>query len=93
MTAPLNLARPSPDRIIEANRPRDGFDAHCDYVATGDARYRAERLAHEKSDDAEGPGIIVYLIGAIVIEAGLLLGIPAVCWIWQTLGKMLGGVP
>ena len=35
----LNLARPSPDRIIEANR-RDWFDAHCDYVATGDARYR-----------------------------------------------------
>lgn len=77
------------------------MDATIATLETGDAfdrwtarmldeqRVRAEFLAHEYSDDAEGPGIMVYLIGAVVIETGLLLGIPAVCWAWQTLGGVL----
>lgn len=78
---------PSPDRIIEANRPRDWFDAHADYAMTGDAVYRAERLAHERGDvpaQTEGTGVLTYLIGAVLIVAAILLGIPAVClaWVW-----------
>ena len=81
MTAPLNHARPSPDRIIEANRPRDWFDAHCDYAVTGDVVYRAERLAHEDRyqempSQAEGTGALGYLIAAIGTYAALQWGIP-----------------
>ena len=71
MTANLNLARPSPDRIIEANRarPRDWLDAHRDYVATGKARYRAERQAHEQSDDdpTGAMAVVGYLLGGIAV--------------------------
>lgn len=75
----LNLARPSPDRIIEARR--DWFDAHCDYVATGDARYRAERLSHEQSDDDPTGAMAVVgyvLVGALTVFV-LLVGIPLYC--------------
>ena len=79
MTARLNLARPSPDRIIEANR--DWFDAHRDYVATGKARYRDERQAHEDRyhetpSQTEGTGALGYLIAAIGTYAVLQWGIP-----------------
>ena len=77
----LNIARPSPDRIIEANRPRDWFDAHCDYAVTGDVVYRAERLAHEDRyqempSQTEGMGALGYLIAAIGTYAVLQWGIP-----------------
>ena len=70
MTARLNLARPSPDRIIEANRPRDWFDAHCDYAVTGDVVYRAERLSHEDRyqempSQTEGTGALQFGADAV----------------------------
>lgn len=73
MTTHLNLARPSPDEIIEANRPRDWADAHCDYAVTGDVVYRAERLAHEQSDDdpTGAMAAVVYLLGGIAVMATL----------------------
>lgn len=78
MTAHLNLAcRPSPDRIIEANRPRDWFDAHCDYAVTGDARFRQERDGHEESPaQTEGTGAVSYLLAALGTAAVLQWGIP-----------------
>ena len=80
MTARLNLAcRPSPDRIIEANRPhrRDWLDAHCDYVETGDARFRQERDSYEEApSQTEGTGALGYLIAAIGTYAALQWGIP-----------------
>ncbi len=77
MTAHLNLARPSPDRIIEANRPRDWFDAHCDYAVTGDARFRQERDRYEEApSQTEGTGALGYLIAAIGTYAALQWGIP-----------------
>ena len=49
----LNLAcRPSADEIIKRNRPRDWFDAHCDYAVTGDGAYRAERDARDDYADS-----------------------------------------
>ena len=79
----LNLARPSADRIIEANRPRDWLDAHRDYVATGKARYRDERQAHEDRyhetpSQTEGTGALGYLIAAIGTYAFLQWGVPLV---------------
>ena len=77
MTAHLNLARPSPDRIIEANRPRDWLDAHCDYAVTGDALYLAERDSYEEApSQTEGTGAPGYLIAAIGTYAILQWGIP-----------------
>lgn len=77
MTARLNLARPSPDRIIEANRPRDWADAHCDYAVTGDARFRQERDGYEEApSQMEGTGALGYLIAAIGTYAALQWGIP-----------------
>ena len=71
MTAHLNLVRPSPDRIIEENRPhrRDWFDAYADYAVTGDVVYRAERLAHEQSDDdpTGAMAAVVWLLGGIAV--------------------------
>lgn len=79
MTARLNLVRPSPDRIIEANRPRDWADAHCDYAVTGDARFRQERDGHEESPaQTEGTGALGYLIAAIGTYAFLQWGVPLV---------------
>lgn len=76
----LNLAspaRPSPDRIIEARRPRDWFDAHCDYAATGDARFRQERDSYEEApSQTEGTGALGYLIAALGTYAVLQWGIP-----------------
>lgn len=83
MTARLKLARPSPDRIIEANRPRprDWLDAHCDYAVTGDARYRAERLAHEQPDDdpTGAMAVVVWLLGGIAIVSALYAAIVGYC--------------
>lgn len=83
MTAYLNLARPSPDRIIEANRPhrRDWFDAHCDYAVTGDVAYRAERLAHEQSDDdpTGAMAAVVWLLGGIAVVGTLYAAIVGYC--------------
>ena len=77
MTAHLNLTRPSPDRIIEANRPRDWADAHCDYVVTGDAHFRQERDRYEEAPSrTEGTGALGYLIAAIGTYAALQWGIP-----------------
>ena len=77
----LNLARPSPDRIIEANRPRDWFDAHCDYAVTGDVVYRAERLAHEQSDDdpTGAMAAVVWLLGGISVVGTLYAAIVGYC--------------
>ena len=73
----LNLARPSPDRIIEANRPRDWADAHCDYALTGDAHFRQERDRYEEApSQTEGTGALGYLIAAIGTYAALQWGIP-----------------
>ena len=73
--------RPSPDRIIEANRPRDWFDAHCDYAVTGDARYRAERLSHEQSDDdpTGAMAAVGYLLGGIAVVGTLYAAIVGYC--------------
>ena len=77
MTARMNFARPSPDRIIEANRPRDWFDAHCDYAMTGEPRYRQERDRYqEMPSKTEGSGALGYLIAAIGTYAALQWGIP-----------------
>ena len=79
----LNLARPSPDRIIEANRRhrRDWFDAHCDYAATGDVVYRAERLAHEQSDDdpTGAMAAVVWLLGGIAVVGTLYAAFVGYC--------------
>ena len=81
MTARLNLARPSPDRIIEANRPRDWLDAHCDYAVTGDVVYRAERMAHEQSDDdpTGAMAVIVWLLGGIAVVGTLYVAFVGYC--------------
>lgn len=86
---PLNLARPSPDRIIEARR--DWFDAHCDYVATGKARYRAERLGHEQSDDdpTGAMAVVGYVLAGALTVFVLLIGIP----MYLLLLKWTGGIP
>ena len=65
--------RPSADEIIERNRPRDWADAHCDYAVTGDARFRAERQAHEQSDDdpTGAMAAIVWLLGGIAVVGTL----------------------
>ena len=93
MTARLNLARPSPDRIIEANRPhrRDWFDAHCDYAVTGDARYRAERLAHEQSDDdpTGAMAVVGYVLAGALTVFVLLIGIPMYCLLLAWTGGAL----
>lgn len=79
MTARLNLVRPSPDRIIEANRPRDWADAHCDYAVTGDARFRQERDNYEEApSQTEGTGALGYLVAAIGTYAVLQWGVPLV---------------
>lgn len=87
----LNLARPSPDRIIEANRPRDWFDAHCDYAVTGDVVYRAERLAHEQSDDdpTGAMAVVGYVLAGALTVFVLLIGIP----MYLLLLKWTGGIP
>ena len=74
----LNLAcRPSADEIIKRNRPRDWFDAHCDYAVTGDVAYRAERDIYEEApSQTEGTGALGYLIAAIGTYAALQWGIP-----------------
>lgn len=74
----LNLVcRPSADEIIERNRPRDWFDAHCDYAVTGDARFRQERDRYEEApSQTEGTGALGYLIAAIGTYAALQWGIP-----------------
>lgn len=74
----LNLAcRSSADEIIERNRPRDWFDAHCDYAVTGDARFRQERDRYEEApSQTEGTGALGYLIAAIGTYAALQWGIP-----------------
>lgn len=81
MTARLNLARPSPDRIIEANRPRDWFDAYADYAVTGDVVYRAERLAHERSDDdpTGAMAAVVWLLGGIAVVGTIYAAIVGYC--------------
>ena len=73
--------RPSPDRIIEANRPRDWFDAHCDYAVTGDVVYRDERLAHEQSDDdpTGAMAAIAWLLGGIAVVGTLYAAIVGYC--------------
>lgn len=87
----LNLARPSPDRIIEANRPRDWFDAHCDYAVTGDARYRAERLAHEQSDDdpTGAMAVVGYLLGGIAVVGTLYAAFVGYCLLLAWTGGVL----
>lgn len=92
MTAPLNLAcRPSPDEIIEANRPRDWFDAHCDYAVTGDVAYRAERLAHEQSDDdpTGAMAAVGYLLGGIAIVGTLYAAFVGYCLLLAGIGGAL----
>lgn len=93
MTAHLNLARPSPDRIIEANRPhrRDWFDAHCDYAVTGEDRYRAERLAHEQSDDdpTGAMAFVGYVLAGALTVFILLVGIPMYCLLLKWTGGVL----
>ena len=74
----LNLARPSPDRIIEANR-RDWFDAHCDYAVTGDVVYRAEWLAHEADDPTGAMAVVGYVLAGALTVFILLIGIPMFC--------------
>ena len=78
----LNLAcRPSADEIIKRNRPRDWFDAHCDYAVTGDALYRAERLAHEQSDDdpTGAMAVVGYLLGGIAVVGTLYAALVGYC--------------
>ena len=90
---PLNLARPSPDRIIEARRsePRDWADAHCDYAVTGEARYRAERLAHEQlGDDPTGAmAVIVWLLGGIAVVGTLYAAFVGYCLLLAWTGGAL----
>lgn len=91
MTSRLNLARPSPDRIIEANRPRDWFDAHCDYAVTGKASYRDERLAHEQSDDdpTSAMAVVGYVLAGALTVFVLLIGIPMYCLLLKWTGGVL----
>ena len=74
----LNLARPSPDRIIEAHR-RDWFDAHADYAMTGQPRYRDERDSYEDDDPTGAMAAVVYLLGGIAVVGGTLLAIQMYC--------------
>lgn len=87
----LSLARPSPDEIIEANRPRDWFDAHCDYAVTGDVVYRAERLAHEQSDDdpTGAMAVVGYVLAGALTVFILLVGIPMYCLLLAWTGGVL----
>lgn len=88
----LNLAcRPSADEIIERNRRRDWFDAHCDYAVTGDARYRAERLSHEQSDDDPTGAVAVvgYVLAGALTVFVLLIGIPMFCLLLKWTGGVL----
>ena len=87
----LSLARPSPDEIIEANRPRDWFDAHCDYAVTGDVVYRAERLAHEQSDDdpTGAMAAVGYLLGGIAIVGTLYAAFVGYCLLLAGIGGAL----
>lgn len=91
MTARLNLVRPSPDRIIEANRPRDWADAHCDYAATGDVVYRAERLGHEQSDDdpTGAMAVVGYLLGGIAVVGTFYAAFVAYCLLLAWTGDAL----
>ena len=89
----MNLAcpaRPSADEVIEANR-RDWFDAHCDYAVTGDARYRAERLAHEQSDDdpTGAMAVVGYVLAGALTVFVLLIGIPMYCLLLAWTGGAL----
>ena len=89
----LNLARPSPDRIIEANRPhrRDWFDAYADYAVTGDVVYRAERLGHEQSDDdpTGAMAVVGYVLAGALTVFILLVGIPMFCLLLKWTGGVL----
>lgn len=76
---PLNLARPSPDETIEANRPRDWLDAHADYVATGQTRYRDERDSYEDDDPTGAMAAVVYLLGGIVVMGTLYAAFVGYC--------------
>ena len=40
-------------------------------------------------DQREGTGAAAYTFGAVLIVAFIFMGIPAVCWLWQTLGRAL----
>jgi len=88
----LNLARPSPDRIIEANRPhrRDWLDAHRDYVATGKARYRDERDSYE-ADHSENDARwwLLCLMKAALFVASALVAIRAYCLLLAWTGGAL----
>lgn len=87
----VHYIRPSPDRIIEANRPRDWLDAHRDYVATGKARYRAERRAHEQSDDdpTGAMAAVAYLLGGIAVVGTLYATFVGYCLLLAWTGGAL----
>lgn len=89
----LNLARPSPDRIIEANRPhrRDWLDAHCDYAVTGKAFYRHERQAHEQSDDdpTGAMAVVGYVLAGALTVFVMLIGVPMYCLLLAWTGGAL----
>lgn len=40
-------------------------------------------------DQREGTGAAAYTFGAVLIVAFIFMGIPAVCWLWQTIGGAL----
>lgn len=57
-------------------------------------RFAASRVpvhvfGEEIPDQREGTGAAAYTFGAVLIGAGITMGIPAVCWLWQTLGGVL----
>lgn len=79
MTAHLHLARPSPDRIIEANRPRDWFDAHADYAMTGQPRYRDERDSYADDDPTGAMAAVVWLLGGIAVVGTLYAAFVGYC--------------
>lgn len=53
------------------------------------SRIPVHAVGDEIPDQREGTGAAAYLFGAVGIFAGITMGIPAVCWLWQTLGGAL----
>lgn len=74
------------EAAAEAERIALREDAERRFAAS---RVPVHVFGEEIPDQREGTGAAAYTFGAVLIMAGITMGIPAVCWLWQTLGRAL----
>lgn len=74
------------EAVAEAERIALREDAERRFAAS---RVPVHVFGEEIPAQTEGTGAAAYTFGAVLIVAGITMGIPAVCWLWQTLGRAL----